>query len=85
MIDALKTWTGHHRDADRRGLFVQPALVEAFDLTVIAAMTSGLPVFAKRHGGPLEITQHGTSGFHIDPDDGASAATRDTWRLHAEA
>lgn len=48
-------------------------------------MTSGLPVFAKRHGGPLEITQHGTSGFHIDPDDGASAATRETWRLHAEA
>jgi len=60
--------------ADGRGVFVQPALFEAFGLTLIEAMASGLPVFATRHGGPLEIIQHGISGFHIDPNDGAAAA-----------
>ncbi len=60
--------------ADRRGVFVQPALFEAFGLTLIEAMASGLPVFATRHGGPLEIIQNGVSGFHIDPNEGAAAA-----------
>jgi sucrose synthase len=54
--------------ADRGGVFVQPALFEAFGLTVIEAMTSGLPTFATRYGGPAEIIQHGVSGFHIDPN-----------------
>ncbi|XP_073314494.1 sucrose synthase 2-like [Primulina huaijiensis] len=53
--------------ADKRGIFVQPALYEAFGLTVIEAMTCGLPTFATCHGGPLEIIEHGKSGFHIDP------------------
>ncbi|MDE2088382.1 MAG: sucrose synthase [Gammaproteobacteria bacterium] len=60
--------------ADKRGAFVQPALFEAFGLTVIEAMSSGLPTFATRYGGPLEIIEHGTSGFHIDPNHGAQAA-----------
>ncbi|KPJ99221.1 MAG: sucrose synthase [Desulfobacterales bacterium SG8_35] len=54
--------------ADRRGVFVQPALFEAFGLTVIEAMVSGLPTFATCFGGPMEIIQHGISGFHIDPN-----------------
>lgn len=60
--------------ADHRGAFVQPALFEAFGLTVIEAMISGLPVFVTRYGGPLEIVEHGISGFHIDPNHGAAAA-----------
>ncbi|MDR2877560.1 MAG: sucrose synthase [Chromatiales bacterium] len=60
--------------ADQHGAFVQPALFEAFGLTVIEAMSSGLPTFATRYGGPLEIIQHGASGFHIDPNHGAQAA-----------
>ncbi len=60
--------------ADRRGAFVQPALFEAFGLTVIESMASGLPTFATRYGGPLEIVEHGVSGFHIDPNHGAEAA-----------
>jgi sucrose synthase len=60
--------------ADSRGAFVQPARFEAFGLTVVEAMTSGLPTFATRHGGPLEIIEHGRSGFHIDPNEGDEAA-----------
>jgi sucrose synthase len=72
--------------ADTRGLFVQPALFEAFGLTVVEAMSSGLPVFATRYGGPLEIVEHGVSGFHIDPTTGdeAAAAMADFLRRSAE-
>ncbi|KAK9139303.1 hypothetical protein Scep_008984 [Stephania cephalantha] len=53
--------------ADTNGIFVQPALYEAFGLTVVEAMTCGLPTFATLHGGPAEIIENGMSGFHIDP------------------
>ncbi|OMO63899.1 Sucrose synthase [Corchorus capsularis] len=53
--------------ADTKGIFVQPAFYEAFGLTVVEAMTCGLPTFATCHGGPAEIIEHGISGFHIDP------------------
>ncbi|MBF0288960.1 MAG: sucrose synthase [SAR324 cluster bacterium] len=56
--------------ADHKGIFVQPALFEAFGLTVIESMSSGLPTFATQYGGPLEIIEHGVSGFHIDPNRG---------------
>jgi sucrose synthase len=80
-LDGQVRWLGARLDkalageiyrvvADLRGAFVQPALFEAFGLTLIEAMATGLPVFATRYGGPLEIIQHGISGFHIDPNDG---------------
>ncbi|KAI9180986.1 hypothetical protein LWI28_010005 [Acer negundo] len=53
--------------ADTEGAFVQPAFYEAFGLTVVEAMTCGLPTFATCHGGPAEIIEDGVSGFHIDP------------------
>lgn len=53
--------------ADRRGIFVQPALFEAFGLTILEAMVSGLPTFATRFGGPLEIIQDQVNGFYINP------------------
>ncbi|KAA8549140.1 hypothetical protein F0562_000824 [Nyssa sinensis] len=53
--------------ADTRGAFVQPAFYKAFGLTVVEAMTCGLPTFATCHGGPREIIEDGVSGFHIDP------------------
>jgi sucrose synthase len=62
--------------ADTRGAFVQPALFEGFGLTVVEAMSSGLPVFATRFGGPLEIVVDGTTGFHIDPHHGEEASHR---------
>lgn len=60
--------------ADQKGVFVQPALFEAFGLTIIEAMSSGLPTFATQNGGPLEIIEHGVSGFHLDPHHGDLAA-----------
>ena len=86
-LDAQIRWLGMRLDkdlagelyrvvADRRGAFVQPALFEAFGLTVVEAMSSGLPTFATCFGGPLEIIEDGVSGFHIDPNHGESAAQR---------
>lgn len=53
--------------ADRRGVFVQPALFEAFGLTILEAMISGLPTFGTQFGGPLEIIQDRVNGFYINP------------------
>lgn len=53
--------------ADHRGIFVQPALFEAFGLTILEAMITGLPTFATRFGGPLEIIQDNHNGFYINP------------------
>ncbi len=49
--------------ADRRGLFVQPALFEAFGLTILEAMQCGLPTFAPIFGGPSEIIIDRKSGY----------------------
>jgi sucrose synthase len=64
----------YRRVADTRGAFVQPATFEAFGLTIVEAMTCGLPTFATRYGGPQEMIEDGVSGFHIDPMAGAEAA-----------
>jgi sucrose synthase len=53
--------------ADNQGIFVQPALFEAFGLTILEAMISGLPTFATQFGGPLEIIQNQVNGFLINP------------------
>lgn len=71
--------------ADSRGAFVQPALYEAFGLTVVEAMASGLPVFATCFGGPLETIEEGISGFHIDPTRGDEAAAKILEFLRAAA
>jgi len=96
-LDGQVRWLGIHLEkqlagelyryiADRRGAFVQPALFEAFGLTVIEAMSCGLPTFATCFGGPLEIIEDGVSGFHIDPNHGdASAETiADFFRRNAD-
>jgi sucrose synthase len=49
--------------ANCRGMFVQPALFEAFGLTVLEAMQCGLPTFGPIFGGPSEIIVDGKSGF----------------------
>ena len=87
QLDGQVRWIGLQLDkpfagelyrfiADHRGIFVQPALFEAFGLTVVEAMACGLPTFATQYGGPLEIIEHGRSGFHIDPNHGERVATQ---------
>ncbi|GJD16504.1 sucrose synthase [Rivularia sp. IAM M-261] len=53
--------------ADHKGIFVQPALFEAFGLTILEAMITGMPTFATQFGGPLEIIQDKVNGFYINP------------------
>ncbi|XP_023523280.1 sucrose synthase 5-like [Cucurbita pepo subsp. pepo] len=62
--------------ADTKGAFVQPALYEAFGLTVIEAMNCGLPTFATNQGGPAEIIVDGVSGFHVDPNNGDESSKK---------
>ncbi len=87
QLDGEVRWIGRRLDkrlsgelyraiADSRGAFVQPAFFEAFGLTVVEAMASGLPTFATCYGGPLEIIEDGVSGFHINPNQGIVAADR---------
>ncbi|HDP94992.1 MAG TPA: sucrose synthase [Candidatus Aminicenantes bacterium] len=55
--------------ADRKGIFVQPARFEAFGLTILEAMVSGLPTFGPKFGGPSEIIDHGRNGFLLNTGD----------------
>ncbi|MGA9379009.1 MAG: glycosyltransferase, partial [Phormidium sp.] len=55
--------------ADTHGIFVHFARFEAFGMTILEAMISGLPTFATQFGGALEIIQDGESGFLINPTD----------------
>ncbi|WRX18651.1 Sucrose synthase - like 2, partial [Theobroma cacao] len=70
QTDRLRNGELYRCIADTKGAFVQPALYEAFGLTVIEAMNCGLPTFATNKGGPAEIIVDGASGFHIDPNNG---------------
>jgi sucrose synthase len=62
-INKLDTGEVYRIIADHNGIFVQPALFEAFGLTIIEAMACGLPTFAPKFGGPLEIIEYGVSGY----------------------
>ncbi|MCL5419842.1 MAG: HAD-IIB family hydrolase [Candidatus Marsarchaeota archaeon] len=55
--------------AESRGVFVNPALIEPFGLTVLEASACGLPVIATRHGGPGEIIKDNVNGLLIEPTD----------------
>lgn len=46
--------------------------IETFGLTLVEAMTFGLPVIAPPVGGPAEIVTHGIEGYCIDSRDGAA-------------
>ncbi|CAK9169802.1 unnamed protein product [Ilex paraguariensis] len=83
QIRWIAAQTDRHRNselyrtiADTKGAFVQPALYEAFGLTVIEAMNCGLPTFATNQGGPAEIIVDGVSGFHIDPNNGDESGNK---------
>lgn len=53
--------------ADSKGVFVNPALVEPFGLTLIEAASCGLPIIATKEGGPADIIGNCENGILIDP------------------
>lgn len=65
-INKLDTGEVYRVVADKRGIFVQPALFEAFGLTILEAMLSGLPTFGPVFGGPQEIIEYGISGYLLN-------------------
>lgn len=65
-LPRLDTGEAYRVVADRRGIFVQPALFEAFGLTILEAMASGLPTFGPLFGGPQEIIEDGVSGVLLN-------------------
>lgn len=68
-LDKVETGEIYRVVADRRGVFAQPAFMETFGLTVIEAMSCGLPVVVTCFGGPAEIVVHGESGEVVNPND----------------
>jgi sucrose-phosphate synthase len=62
--------------ARSRGVFVNPALVEPYGLTILEAAVHGLPVVATRIGGPVDTVaelEHGTLVDPRSPEDIAAA------------
>jgi sucrose-phosphate synthase len=52
--------------AEKRGVFVNPAMTEPFGLTLIEASASGLPIVATRDGGPRDIVDNLKNGILVD-------------------
>jgi sucrose synthase len=65
-LNRLETGEVYRIIADHQGIFVQPALFEAFGLTILEGMISGLPTFGPKFGGPSEIIEYGISGFLLN-------------------
>ncbi|KAK6940371.1 Glycosyl transferase, family 1 [Dillenia turbinata] len=55
--------------AKTKGVFINPALVEPFGLTLVEAAAYGLPVVATKNGGPVDIQKALNNGLLIDPHD----------------
>ncbi len=52
--------------AQSHGVFINPALVEPFGLTLIEASACGLPIVATNDGGPVDIVENCQSGLLVD-------------------
>jgi len=52
--------------ADSGGVFVNPALVEPFGLTIIEASACGVPIIATNDGGPVDIVANCRNGILVD-------------------
>uniref|UniRef100_A0A7N0TB91 Sucrose-phosphate synthase n=1 Tax=Kalanchoe fedtschenkoi TaxID=63787 RepID=A0A7N0TB91_KALFE len=74
----------HHKQADvpdiyrlaakTKGVFINPAFIEPFGLTLIEATAHGLPMVATKNGGPVDIQRVLDNGLLIDPHDQQSIA-----------
>ncbi|MFP3998312.1 MAG: HAD-IIB family hydrolase [Desulfobacterales bacterium] len=55
--------------AEKRGVFVNPALTEPFGITLLEAAATGLPLVATNDGGPRDIIGSCENGIMVDPTD----------------
>ncbi|KAH7365758.1 hypothetical protein KP509_18G044300 [Ceratopteris richardii] len=53
--------------ARTKGVFINPALVEPFGLTLIEAAAHGIPTVATKNGGPVDIHKTLKNGLLVDP------------------
>lgn len=60
--------------ADKKGVFVNPALTEPFGLTLLESLACGLPIVATRDGGPKDIIANCQGGILVDPRDSDAIA-----------
>jgi sucrose-phosphate synthase len=75
------------------GVFVNPALVENFGITLIEAASSGLPVVSTDHGGPKDILGATDAGLLVDARDTGAIqdalrrllTDREKWTFHSTA
>ena len=75
------------------GVFINPALVENFGITLIEAASSGLPVVSTGHGGPRDIIGATGAGVLIDARDTAEMQSalrhvltdREAWERYSRA
>ncbi|CAN7101496.1 unnamed protein product [Brassica rapa subsp. narinosa] len=69
----------HHKQSDvpeiyrlgakTKGVFINPAVIEPFGLTLIEAGAHGLPIVATKNGGPVDINRVLDNGLLVDPHD----------------
>ncbi|XP_047947544.1 probable sucrose-phosphate synthase 1 [Salvia hispanica] len=74
----------HHKQTDvpdiyrlaakTKGVFINPAFIEPFGLTLIEAAAYGLPMVATQNGGPVDIQRVLDNGLLVDPHDQQSIA-----------
>ncbi|GLT85307.1 hypothetical protein SLE2022_034990 [Rubroshorea leprosula] len=55
--------------AKTKGVFINPAFIEPFGLTLIEAAAHGLPIVATKNGGPVDIHRVLDNGLLVDPHD----------------
>ncbi|KAJ4758091.1 Sucrose phosphate synthase [Rhynchospora pubera] len=75
----LVAYPKHHKQSDvpdiyrlaakTKGVFINPAFIEPFGLTLIEASAHGLPIVATKNGGPVDIHKVLDNGILVDPHD----------------